>query len=70
MYKRQVVCGIEPILFPEDIKDITYTFSVYSSDNSRQLNPEEIADVIDWTLSLDLLHVDFPDCLLYTSRCV
>lgn len=59
--EKVVVCGIEPILFPADIKDITYTFSVYSSDNSRQLNPEEIADVIDWTLSLDLLHVDFPD---------
>ena len=59
--EKVVVCGIGPMLFPEYIKDITYTCSVYSSDYSRQLNSEEIADVKDWALGLDLLHIDFPD---------
>ena len=59
--EKVVVCGIGPMLFPEYIKDITYTYSVYSSDYSRQLNSEEIADVKDWALGLDLLHVDLPD---------
>lgn len=59
--EKVVVCDIGPMLFPEDIKDITYTYSVYSSDYSRQLNSEEIAEVKDWALGLDLLHVDLPD---------
>ena len=59
--EKVVVCGIGPLLFPEDIKDMTCTYSVYSSDYSRQLNSEEIADVKDWALGLDLFHVDFPE---------
>ena len=59
--EKVVICRIGPMLFPENIKDITYTYSVYSSDYSRQLNSEEIADVKDWAIGLDLLHVDFPD---------
>ena len=59
--EKVVVCDIGPMLFPEDIKDITYTYSVYSSDYSKQLNSEEIAKVKDWALGLDLLHVDFPE---------
>ena len=59
--EKVVVCDIGPMLFPDDIKDITYTYSVYSSDYSRQLNSEEIADVKDWALGLDLLHVNFPE---------
>ena len=57
--EKVVICGIGPMLFPADTKDITYT--VYSSGDSKQLRMEEITDVKDWALSLDLMYVDFPD---------
>lgn len=56
---KVVICGIGPILFPADIKEITYT--VYSSDNPKQLSMDEITEVKDWALGLDLLPMDFSD---------
>lgn len=57
--EKVVICGIGPMLFPADTKDITYT--VYSSGDSKQLRMEEITDVKDWALSLDLMYMDFLD---------
>ena len=57
--EKVVICGIGPMLFPADTKDITYT--VYSSGDSKQLRMEEITDVKDWALGLDLMYMDFAD---------